>query len=86
MSDSFDPMDSVDPPDSFVHGILQESKNSWSWVGFSKNPGVGCHSLLQGVFPTQGSNPGLWHCGKTLYHLSHQESPIFKVLNDNSRN
>ena len=33
MSDSFDPMDPVDPPDSFVHGILQESKNSWSGLG-----------------------------------------------------
>jgi len=27
-----------------------------------KNTGVGCHALLQGIFPTQGSNPGLWYC------------------------
>ena len=33
---------------------------------------MGCHFLLQGIFPTQGSNPGLQHCRKTLYHLSHQ--------------
>ena len=33
------------------------------------------HSLLQGVFPTQGSNLGLLHCRQILYHLSHQESP-----------
>ena len=32
----------------------------------------GCHFLLQGIFPTQGSNPGLPHCGQTLYRLSHQ--------------
>ena len=31
-----------------------------------KNTGVGCHNLLQGIFPTQGSNPGLWHCRCTL--------------------
>ena len=36
-----------------------------------KNAGVGCHSLLQGIFPTQGSNPGLPYCRQTLYHLSH---------------
>ena len=39
------------------------------------NTGVGCHALLQGIFPTQGLNPGLLHCRWILYHLSHQESP-----------
>ena len=39
------------------------------------NTGVGCHALLQGVFPTQGSNPSLPHCRQILYHLSHQGSP-----------
>ena len=34
----------------------------------------GCHFLLQGIFPTQGSNSGLLHCRQTLYHLSHQGS------------
>ena len=42
------------------------------WDSPSKNPGVGCHFLLQGIFPTQGLNPGLLHCRQTLYHLSHQ--------------
>ena len=42
----------------------------WSFSG--KNTGVGCHFLLQGIFPTQGSNPGLPPCGQTLYHLSHR--------------
>ena len=45
-------------------------------MGFpSKNTGVGCHVLLQGIFPTQGLNPALPHCRQILYHLSHQGSP-----------
>ena len=39
-----------------------------------KNTGVGCYALLQGIFPTQGSNSGLLHCKRIFYHLSHQES------------
>ena len=37
------------------------------WDSPGKNTGVGCHFLLQGIFPTQGSNPGLLHCRQTLY-------------------
>jgi len=44
------------------------------WDSPGKNTGVGSHSLLQGIFPTQRSNPGLLHCRQILYHLSHQES------------
>ena len=44
----------------------------WDFLG--KNTGVGCHFLLQRVFPTQGSNLGLPHCRQTLYCLSHQGS------------
>ena len=40
-----------------------------------KNTGVGCHALLQGIFPTQGLNAGLPHCRQILYCLRHQESP-----------
>ena len=36
---------------------------------------VGSHSLFQGIFPTQGLNPGLLHCRRILYQLSHQGSP-----------
>ena len=36
---------------------------------------VGCHALLQGIFPTQGLNPGLPHCKQILHRLSHQGSP-----------
>ena len=45
-----------------------------TWDSPGKNTGVGCHALLQGVFPTQWSNPGLPHW--ILYHLSHQGSPM----------
>ena len=39
------------------------------------NTGLDCHSLLQGIFPTQGSNPDLPHCRQILYQLSHEGSP-----------
>ena len=41
-------------------------------MGFSRQEWVGCHFLLQEIFPTQGSNPGLLHCRQMLYHLSHR--------------
>ena len=40
----------------------------WDFPG--KSTGVGCHFLLQRIFPTQGSNPGLPHCRQTFYPLS----------------
>ena len=45
------------------------------WESPGKNTGVGCHSLLQGIFLTQGLNPGLLRCRQIIYHLRHQESP-----------
>ena len=45
------------------------------WRSPGLNTGMGSPSLLQGVFPTQGSNPGLPYCGQILYHLSHKGSP-----------
>ena len=47
----------------------------WNFPG--KSTGVGCHFLLQGIFLTQGSNPGLPHCRQTLYCLSYQGSPCY---------
>ena len=41
-----------------------------------KSTGVDCHFLLQGIFLTQGSNPGLPGCRQMFYHLSHQGSHI----------
>ena len=40
-----------------------------SWNSPGENTGVGCHFLLQGIFPTQRSNPGLLYCKQILYHL-----------------
>ena len=53
--------------DYIVHGILQA--RILEWVAFT---------LLQGIFPTQGSNPGLPHHRQILYQLSHKGSP--KIL------
>ena len=44
----------------------------WDFPG--NNTGVDCHFLLQRIFPTQGSKPGLLHCTQMLYRLSHQGS------------
>ena len=45
------------------------------WNSPGQSTGVGSLSLLQGIFPTQGSNPGIPHCGQILYQLSHKGSP-----------
>ena len=55
------------------------------WNSPGKNTGVGCHSLLQGVFLTQGSNSGFPHCRQILYCLSHQRSPGVFDLSVNSK-
>ena len=52
------------PPGSSVHGDSP-----------GKNIGMGCSALLQGMFPTQGLNPGLLHCRQICYCLSHLGSP-----------
>ena len=45
----------------------------WNFPG--QNTGVGSFSLIQGIFPTQGSNPGLLHCMQILYQLRYKGSP-----------
>ena len=58
-------------------GVSDSLQAHWlysPWNSPGQNTGVGNHSLLQGIFPTQGSNPGLPHCRKILYQLSHQGS------------
>ena len=47
----------------------------WNFPGNST--GVGCHFLLQGIFPSQGSNPSLPHCRQMLYCLSHIPTKIY---------
>ena len=45
-----------------------------------KNTGVGFHSLLQGLFPTQESNPGVLHCKRVLYHIATREALLKCIL------
>ena len=49
-----------------------------TWNSPDQNTGVGSLFLLQGIFPTQGSNPGLLHCRQILYQLSHILANTFK--------
>ena len=58
-----------------VSSSLQPQGPYSPWNSPGQNIGVGSLSLLQGIFPTQGSNPGLWHCRWILYQLSHKGSP-----------
>ena len=75
----------MQPSDNVSHSVV--SISLWShglWPARvlcprnspGKNNGVSSHSLLQGIFPTQGSNLDLLHCRQNLYHLSHQGSPL----------
>ena len=57
------------PPFCDLHGLYSP------WNSPGQNTGVSSLSFLQGIFPTQGSNPGLPHCKQILYQLSHQRSP-----------
>ena len=59
--------DSLRPHGCIVHAILQARILEW------------VDPLLQGTFPTQGSNPGLPHCRRILYQLSHQGSPYILI-------
>ena len=56
------------------HFLLHQGLYS-PWNSPGQNTGVGSHSLLQGIFPTQGLDPGLPHCRWIIYHMSHQGSP-----------
>ena len=49
-----------------------------------KNTGVCCHALLQGIFPTQGWNPSLLPCRRSLLHLSHCYSPFIPFFTPDS--
>ena len=73
--------------ESVSHSVMSNSLNPWtvahqaplsmefSWQEYWS----GNHSLLQGIFPTQGSNLSLLHCMQILYHLSHQGSPEYRI-------
>ena len=64
---------------SISHSVMSDPATPWIVacqaplsMGILQARILGCHSLLQGIFPIQGSNPGLPHCRWILYHLSHQ--------------
>ena len=61
--------------DSLLPSGLQPTRLLCPWNSPGKNTTVGRHTLFQGIFPTQGSKPGLPHCRQILYCLSHQRSP-----------
>ena len=69
--------------ESESHSVMSDSL--WShrlyspWKSPGKNTGVGSPSLLQKIFPTQGSHPCLLHCRWILYCLSHQGRPFSSV-------
>ena len=56
-----------DPMDYTVHGIIQIRLLEWVDIPF-----------FRGIFPTQGSNPGLLHCWQILYQLSYKGIPVLK--------
>ena len=56
------------PPGSSVHGDSP-----------GKNTGVGCHALLEGIFPSQVMDPGLLHCRQILYHWSYAGGRILET-------
>ena len=65
--------------ESESHSVMSDSLRPHGryspWNSPGQTTGVGSLSLLQGIFPTQGSNPGLLHCRKILYQLNHKGSP-----------
>ena len=61
------------------HSVMSDSLRPHGlcspWNSPGQNTGVGRLSLLQGIFPTQGSDPGLPHCRQIIYQVSHKGSP-----------
>ena len=70
---------SVVPDSLWPHG-LQPTRFLCPWDFLGKDARVGCHFLLQGIFPTHGLNPGLPHCRQILYQLSYKGSLSCSML------
>ena len=71
-------------PTLATHG-LESARFLCPWNSPGKNTWVGCHFFLQGIFPTQGLNPGLLHCKQIIYRLNYKGSqisicPIFETF------
>ena len=56
------------------------------WNSLGQNTGLGSLSLLQGIFPTQGSNPGLLQCRQILYQLNHTQNLHSRWTKDQNGN
>ena len=69
------PIESESESQSVVSNSLWPYGRYSPWNSLGHITGVGSLSLLQRIFPTQGSNPGLPHCRQILYQLSHREAP-----------
>ena len=69
--------------DSLLPHGLQPTRLLHPWHSPGKNTGVGSCCPLQGILPTQGSNPDLPHCRRILYHLSYQGTPAFPSYSSN---
>ena len=65
---------------SVMSDSLQPSGLYSPWNSPGQNTGAGGLSLLQGIFPIQGLNPGLLHCRQILYQLSHREAQEMQIL------
>ena len=61
------------------HGLCSPPGPSVHEDSPGKNTGVGCHALLQGIFLTEGLNPGLPHCRQILYQSVTGEFPKYSV-------
>ena len=61
-------------------------RHDWSDLAAAAACGVDSHSLLQGIFLTQGWNPGLLHCRQILYSLSHQGGPYDAAVRTKTSN
>ena len=60
---------------------LRDPRDYSPWNSPGQNTGLGSLSLLYGIFPTQGLNPGLLHCRQILYQLNHKGNPyIYRVI------
>ena len=62
--------------------VAHQAPCLWSFLG--KNTGVGCHFLLQGIFPSQELNLGLLLCRQILYQLSYKGSPFSSMIHSNA--
>ena len=62
------------------------SNSSWPlgryspWNSPGQNTGIGSCSFLQGIVPTEGLNPGVLHCSQTVHQLSHEGTPISRIV------